>query len=494
VLEYYIVALLVHIRSLRVVKEDITIMDTSTFHHGRAEDGTRRTTEMIPKKDDTPNNDNKKKKSNDVLRLVTCAFGICVCYMYYGMVQESLFSRQKIGPSFVLLVQCITNSLVARLWQFLDAWWFAKDDDAKEGEDQNVAKYKKTDGDGTPPKQEQQDSTQKQQLHHPLLALTSLCYVSAMVCSNESLHYVTYPTAVLAKSCKLIPTMAMGVLVEHKSYAAIEWMAALCITMGIVMFNLSRLNNKHSSAGGEDKEQESIVGLILLSTSLLMDGFLGSCQGLLKQKTSLTVPSMFYNNNNKQPPKVIPIRAPNATETMLYVNLYAILVLIPLTIVNQQMQEGLAMLYGTAPSTYEEEHDMLNHTTTNPDTNHHRNLWTGLIVLNLAVAVGQIFIFLTITWYSSLVCTTITTTRKFFTILLSVLYFGHHFSITQWISTGLVFSGLYLGIMGQRANAASKSKSHPPAAALEPLVPVAESTKGPERSLTPSLISDKKSD
>ena len=363
--------------------------------------------------------------NNSVVRLSMCALGICVCYMYYGMIQESIFSHQKIGPSFVLLIQCITNSIVARVWQSLDQWLSSSKQ--QQQQQQDLIESKKFDGDhktvaksnGTSSSLPLQPTKTTQGLHHPLLALTSLCYVSAMVCSNEALHYVTYPTAVLAKSCKLIPTMAMGVLVEHKKYQWMEWMAALCITVGILIFNMSRL--KHATG---DEKSSDWMGLALLSTSLFMDGFLGSCQGLLKQKHSLTIPSFLVLGDNTdkgtKKSKNIPVRPPNATETMLFVNLYAILYLIPLTIVNQQMPQGLAMLQGTVSSS-NLSFDMDSGDLLLQKQQRHRNLLTGLVVMNLTVAAGQICIFLTITWYSSLVCTTITTTRKFFTILLSVI-------------------------------------------------------------------------
>lgn len=349
---------------------------------------------------------------NSVFRLIACTLGICVCYMYYGMVQESLFSQQKVGPSFVLLIQCITNSFVARIWQHLDQYF----------ESDTLGNH--------PTHKLKTDNGASTRLHHPLMALTSLCYVSAMVCSNEALHYVSYPTAVLAKSCKLIPTMAMGVLVEKKKYQVLEWIAALCITLGIVIFNLSRLYQNQKSGIGEG-EDSSLSGLVLLAASLFMDGFLGSCQGLLKQRKTISYKFLTGKDN------VLPLRAPNAVETMLYINLYAILYLIPLTIINSQMQQGLEMLHVTAKKSFLEEGD--------------DNAALALIKSLAAVAAGQIFIFLTITWYSSLVCTTITTTRKFFTILLSIVYFRHHFTPLQWFSTSLVFSGLYMGILGQRS-------------------------------------------
>lgn len=69
--------------------------------------------------------------------------------------------------------------------------------------------------------------------------------------------------------------------------------------------------------------------------------------------------------------------------------------------------------------------------------------------LNLSASLGQVFVFLTIHHFSPLICTTITTTRKFFTILLSVYKFGHVVSSVQWFSIALVFAGLYLEIFAK---------------------------------------------
>ena len=258
----------------------------------------------------------------------------------------------------------------------------------------------------------------------------SFCYVSAMTSSNASLAFVSYPTAVLAKSCKLIPTMAMGLILERKRYSVLEWMAAACISIGIVIFNMSRLKKSGSSSRGED----SPWGVILLTLSLCMDGILGSCQGLLKR-----VDKRSDNSSNDKKKKkddddatdtmqhnatLGPLqRPPTAVETMFWVNLYALLYLIPLAILSGEWSDGLAKMGPVLP---------------------------GMVLLTLSAAIGQIFIFLTITWYSPLVCTTITTTRKFFTILLSVLNFGHRFTTMQWTSIGLVFSGLYMGIISKR--------------------------------------------
>lgn len=43
---------------------------------------------------------------------------------------------------------------------------------------------------------------------------------------------------------------------------------------------------------------------------------------------------------------------------------------------------------------------------------------------------------------SGLACTTITTTRKFFTILASVVYYKHGLVPRQWAAVGLVFAAI----------------------------------------------------
>jgi len=67
-----------------------------------------------------------------------------------------------------------------------------------------------------------------------------------------------------------------------------------------------------------------------------------------------------------------------------------------------------------------------------------------VLELSLASAAGQIFIFYTIFEFGSLMCSIITTFRKFCSILYSVLSFGHILSTLEWTSVVVVFVGLFL--------------------------------------------------
>ncbi len=72
----------------------------------------------------------------------------------------------------------------------------------------------------------------------------------------------------------------------------------------------------------------------------------------------------------------------------------------------------------------------------------HAEFLTGLILFGVAGSVGQFSVYYCLVHFGSLICTLITTTRKFFSILISVILFGHTLSGVQWFSIAVVFLGL----------------------------------------------------
>ena len=119
---------------------------------------------------------------------------------------------------------------------------------------------------------------------------------------------------------------------------------------------------------------------------------------------------------------------------MMHTNLWACLHVGALSFWTGQLFEGAAYIQG------------------------HSDLLQPVMVFALCSACGQFFIFLTITGPGPLVCTTITTTRKFFTILLSVIMNPEN-SLTgaQWGGVGLVFSGL-AGELAKKYSSKRKKK------------------------------------
>ncbi|VDK70259.1 unnamed protein product [Anisakis simplex] len=87
--------------------------------------------------------------------------------------------------------------------------------------------------------------------------------------------------------------------------------------------------------------------------------------------------------------------------------------------------------------------------------NDYPSVITNLLVLAFTSAFGQYFIFKTVTEFGPLTCSIVTTTRKLFTMLGSVLLFGNVLSQRQIVGTVIVFTGLLL-------DAIESKKKHPP--------------------------------
>jgi len=70
-----------------------------------------------------------------------------------------------------------------------------------------------------------------------------------------------------------------------------------------------------------------------------------------------------------------------------------------------------------------------------------------LVLLAILGTFGQVFIFYTIFNFSPLVLSIVTTTRKFFTVLASIMIYKHSVNQWQWIAIGLVFVGVFIEML-----------------------------------------------
>jgi UDP-galactose transporter B1 len=65
-----------------------------------------------------------------------------------------------------------------------------------------------------------------------------------------------------------------------------------------------------------------------------------------------------------------------------------------------------------------------------------------IIKFSLCSAIGQSFIFFTVSNFDPLVCSTVTTTRKIFSVLLSIFLKGHNLSFQGWTGVSCAVSGI----------------------------------------------------
>ena len=92
----------------------------------------------------------------------------------------------------------------------------------------------------------------------------SLLVLSSLVSGNVALRWVSYPIKVVVKSCKLLPTMALGALLLRKRYTLADQLAALLLCAGLVGFTLA----DHGGGTGTGKGSSPLgVGVLLFAVS-----------------------------------------------------------------------------------------------------------------------------------------------------------------------------------------------------------------------------------
>lgn len=228
--------------------------------------------------------------------------------------------------------------------------------------------------------------------HYGFYACSAITYLLAMVSSNMALRWVPYPMQVIGKSAKPIPVMILGVLIGHKRYSIQRYCFVFVIVAGVVLFMMkdSKVNNVAST------EQAVGIGEILLILSLAMDGLTGAIQDRMRAAHS-----------------------PTAQHMMLAMNAWSTAILAVAVILTGELFEFIAF------------------------ASRYPYVLVNLALLAITGALGQLFIFMMVSSFGPLACSVVTTTRKFFTVLCSVIFFGNALTSRQWIGTVLVFFGLF---------------------------------------------------
>ncbi|CAG9530253.1 unnamed protein product [Cercopithifilaria johnstoni] len=302
-----------------------------------------------------------------VASLIFCASGTILCYLWFGIIQESII-KGKYGSDgkerftytqALVFVQCAINAMFAYILR------------GKTRDSVPMCTY----------------------------AVASTSYLFAMVTNNHALQYIPYPTQVLGKSCKPIPIMVFSFLFSNKRYHLKKCCCVLMIVLGVGLF---LYKEKADTIHGKSVFNLGF-GELLLLLSLAMDGTTGAIQDRIRQRHKANAHVMMY-----------------------YMNLFS----------------SLYLLFGVLLTG--ELFDFTIFVQSYP------KVIIKLFTLAAASALGQFFIFKTVTEFSPLTCSVITTTRKLFTMLGSVILFGNTLTQRQFLATGIVFTGLLLDAIASR--------------------------------------------
>lgn len=210
-----------------------------------------------------------------------------------------------------------------------------------------------------------------------------------------SLKYVNYLTLLLAKSCKLLPVMALHLTLYRRKFPLYKYVVVATITLGVFFFTFFKTSNGTSLNGATSP---SIIGIGLLSINLLLDGITNSTQDhIFHTNKAVTGPHMMCGLN---------------TVATVLTSLF---LLSPFT---TQLSDSISFI------------------RSNPQA------LNDVLLFAVCGALGQVFIFYTLEKYGSMILVTVTVTRKMFSMLLSVVWFNHTLTSGQWLGVLAVFGGI----------------------------------------------------
>lgn len=282
-----------------------------------------------------------------------------------------------------------------------------------------------------------------QSILFPLL-LVSITSSLASPFGYASLKHVGYITFILAKSCKLLPVMALNVTIFRTRYPLYKYAVVALVTAGVAVFTVNGHNSKKSKALHPDASPS--WGLFLLSINLIFDGLTNSTQD-------------YINTSWKGYSGAQMMCAQNLISTLLTILYLLASPFLASTALGQAI--GMAApVASTLPAW------LGGHATPSGElaqalafVSRHPPVLYDVLGFAACGAVGQVFIFFTLAKFSSLLLVTITVTRKMLTMLLSVVWFGHTLTPGQWGGVGLVFGGVAAEAGLGRWEKANKAKA-----------------------------------
>jgi adenosine 3'-phospho 5'-phosphosulfate transporter B3 len=125
-----------------------------------------------------------------------------------------------------------------------------------------------------------------------ITAAIGCCVAGSHGFGNTALNYSTYPMKVAFKSCKLVPTMAMGLLVTGKRYSWGEYMAAVVMCVGL--FSLTAADAMYKK---DDSGKLHYMGPLLLTLGNMFDSVVPNLQEKLLQRVKVRPVDMIFLSN-----------------------------------------------------------------------------------------------------------------------------------------------------------------------------------------------------
>lgn len=103
----------------------------------------------------------------------------------------------------------------------------------------------------------------------PMLIFSLFYLFRSSSAANAALNYINYPTRVIFRSCKLVPTIIIAMMMHRKRFQVYELLLGVAMSLGMVMFAL---------ADYQVSAVSSVYGIFLVSFSVIADSVLPNYQ------------------------------------------------------------------------------------------------------------------------------------------------------------------------------------------------------------------------
>ena len=113
------------------------------------------------------------------------------------------------------------------------------------------------------------------------------CLLTSTTLGNMSLNYINYPTKVVFRSCKLIPTMMISSFMHRRVFRSVEYFCALSICLGLIFF---------AAADWQTTPSFHPFGLVLVSLSTFADAINPNAQEKIFKMGASRMEVTFFNN------------------------------------------------------------------------------------------------------------------------------------------------------------------------------------------------------
>lgn len=228
----------------------------------------------------------------------------------------------------------------------------------------------------------------------------SISSTTSSALSYSSFKDVNYLVYLLIKSCKLIPAILVHSIFYKTKFPTYKYVAALLVTTGIIFFSL--FHNKINKSK-KIHQKKKIIAILKLILSMFLDGFTNSTQDHVFKKSKDLLITI------------------SGSDMMCILNFLSFIIFFVFAIFFSYKKTFNYTLNFMLSSS---------------------NFCFDLILFAFFGGIGQIFVFLILEKFDSLVLITVTITRKMFSMLLSVMFFGHSLSNFQCLGVVLVFAGI----------------------------------------------------